>query len=190
VTGWWLASYLVLWGLLAATLVVLLVVLRQLGLIYLRSRSGGLHLDEGPELGAIVTPWDEIDERTGAQFRFPDSVASLSLLVFASPHCAICKDTLRGIRGATRGREVSVTVVSEGEPGENEELRALLDGGVRFVSSVRRQRMLGIETIPYGIVADDKGVVLAKHIVNNLEDLEDLLDRAASQPPSAVAAAV
>lgn len=37
---------------------------------------------------------------------------------------------------------------------------------------------MGVQTIPYGIVTSGKGVVLAKRIVNHVEDMEDLLEDA------------
>ena len=46
-SGWWVASYVVLWLLLGVILLVLLVVLRQLGLVYAQA-GGVIRLHEGP----------------------------------------------------------------------------------------------------------------------------------------------
>jgi methylamine dehydrogenase accessory protein MauD len=188
VSGWWLASYLVLWALLAGTIIVLLVVLRQLGLMYLRSGSG-LRLDEGPEIGSIVTPFDEIDELVDDRFRIPDPEAPVTLLLFASPHCAICKDVLQGLAAVVHHYDVSPVVVSEGTSEENTELRQMVGSKGRFVTSVGRQRKLGIETIPYGIAVRQDGLVLARRIVNHLDDVENLLEDAAGEPRPLAAAA-
>lgn len=96
-SGWWLVSYLVLWGLLALTVVLLLIVLRQLGLIYVRTKQGGLQLDEGPEIGQMIAPFGALDAQTGEEFLFPDGAARLNLLLFASPTCSLCKDALAGL---------------------------------------------------------------------------------------------
>lgn len=176
-TGWWLASYLVLWGLVLSALVVMLVVLRQLGLIYLRTRQGGLLLDEGPVIGAVITPFSEI-QMDGQPVSFPSTSRALTFLLFTSPHCAICKDVARGVAAARRHRDAAFFVLSEGDAIENAELRELVGGSGGFVASLHRQRLLGIQTIPYGIVTDRKGVVRAKGIVNSLDDLESILDRA------------
>ena len=187
-SGWWLASYLVLWALLAGTIIVLLVVLRQLGLMYLRSGSG-LHLDEGPPIGSIVTPFDEIDELVDDRFRIPDPEAPVTLLLFASPHCAICKDVLQGLAAVAHHYDVSPVVISEGTSEENAGLRQMVGSKGRFVTSVGRQRKLGIETIPYAVAVRRDGLVLARRIVNHLDDLENLLEDAAREPrPLAVAA--
>ena len=136
--------------------------------MYLR-RGSGLQLDEGPEPGTIVGPFDEIDELTDDRFRVPDPEAPLTLLLFASPHCAICKDVLQGLGAVVHHYDVSPVVVSEGTSEENDELRQMVGSKGRFVTSVGRQRALRIETLPYGVVVRRDGLVLARRIVNHLD---------------------
>lgn len=178
-SGWWLSSYLALWALVLATFVVLLIVLRQLGLIYLRGQAGAQPFEEGPAIDSSIGRFHEIDLETGEGFFFPDPDASLNLLVFASPSCAICKDMLPGLPNLVRRYDVNVLVVSEGDVDDNRALRGLVDGVVPFVISLVRQRTLKVVSIPYGIVANGEGVVLEKGVVNDVSALEALLDRAA-----------
>lgn len=173
-SGWWLASHLLLWALLIATLLVLLIVLRQLGLIYLRMRGGGLRLDEGPALG-VALQFDEIDIND-EQLRFPVARDALNLLLFTSPWCAICKEALRGLAPALSHHNVRAVVVDAGEAEEARVQRDLIDADVGFIASLKRQKKIGIETIPYAIVTNGEGVIIGKGIVNNLADLEDLLE--------------
>lgn len=179
-TDWWLVSYLALWALVAAMFVVLLVVLRQLGLIYLRTKGGGLSLDEGPALGSIMTPFHEMDDEQGVEFRFPSAETAISVLLFTSSECPICKEVLRGVSALVRHHDVSVVVLSDGTREQNRELRALVDGKAHFATNLRRQQALGVESIPYAIAVNETGVVLEKKLVNHLDDLEDLLERANS----------
>jgi methylamine dehydrogenase accessory protein MauD len=178
-SGWWVVSYLVLWSVVILTLVVLLIVLRQLGLIYLRSGTA-LQLDEGPELGAPFPMFEELDQRTGLPVRFPDRDAGISLLLFTTPQCGLCKEVLDATAVVSRHRELDTMVLSAGEADENDELLNLA-GEMSFVVSLRRQRELGVQTIPYGIVVGRDGVVLSKGTLNSLDDLEDALDRADAQ---------
>ena len=187
-SGWWLASYLVLWAVLVGVVLILLVVLRQLGLMYMRGGSG-LSLDEGPAVGSVVTQFDEIDELTDGRFRVPDPEAPVTLLLFASPHCVICKDVLQGLPAVVNHYDVSPVIVSEGTSEENEGLRRMVGSKGRFVTSVGRQRKLGIETIPYGVAVARNGLVLARRIVNHLDDIESLLEDAAGAPQPLAAAA-
>lgn len=177
-SGWWLASYVVLWVITATMFVVLLVVLRQLGLMYLRG-GGAPRLEEGPPIGAIIPPFEEMEDGTQTEIRFPDAVVDLNLLLFTSPHCRICEEVLRELGGVTRDFDARVLVVSEGDVEENGRLRQLLDGGARFVSNAERQRSLDVRTHPYGLVTDRSGTVLEKGVVNGSRDVQVLLEEAA-----------
>jgi methylamine dehydrogenase accessory protein MauD len=176
-SGWWLASYLALWILLFATLVVLLVVLRQLGLIYLRSHGGGgMSVDEGPPVGTLFR-FDELDIN-GQTIHFPDHQLALNLLLFTTPWCAICKDALRGLSTVLGDYEVNAVVVDAGEGAESAAVYELVEDEVGFVASLPLQRRIGVTTIPYAMVTDERGVILSKGGVNHVDDLEDLLARA------------
>ncbi len=177
-SGWWLASYVVLWVITATMFVVLLVVLRQLGLMYVRG-GGAPRLEEGPPIGAIIPPFEEIEDGTQAEIRFPDAVADLNLLLFTSPSCRICEEVLRELGGVTRDFDARVLVVSEGDVEENGRLRQLVDGSARFVSNAERQRSLDVRTHPYGLVTDRSGAVLEKGVVNGSRDVQVLLEEAA-----------
>ncbi len=177
-SGWWLVSYVILWVMSAATLVVLLVVLRQLGLIYLRGGAGAPRLEEGPPLGATIAPFEVADDASGVLVSFPDRRAGLNVLLFTSPQCRICEEVLRELPEATRDLEARVLVVSEGTPEENRELRRLAGTGARFATSPTRQRILRIRTFPYAVVAGPDGTVLDKGVVNSPRDVEALLQRA------------
>lgn len=180
-TGWWTVSYVTLWVVVIGLLGVTLVVLRQLGLVYLRVQgTSGFHLDEGPGVGEAVMPFSELDEQTGEPFMFP-TADSLNLLVLSSPHCSLCDEALRGLGPARHRRSVAVTVLSEGGTAENQHLRELVGPHGRFVTSLARQKALGVDSLPYAIVTDGEGSVLAKRVVNNVDDLEDLLETAESE---------
>jgi methylamine dehydrogenase accessory protein MauD len=181
VSGWWLASYVVLWVMVAATLVVLLVVLRQLGLLYLRVGGGAVRGEQGPPDGAILGAFEEVAGPDGGTVSFPDPAAALNLLVFATPHCRICKEALRGLPAATRGLDVFTLVVSEGTEEDNRPLRRLVDGAAAFTISAERQKVYGIETFPFAVVADGDGRVLDRGTVNGLDDLEEMLERASAR---------
>jgi methylamine dehydrogenase accessory protein MauD len=188
-TGWWLASYLALWAVVLGTVVLLLVVLRQLGLIYARTKgAGGVRLDDGPEVGAVISPFYEVDEVTGEGFTFPERGSDLSVVLTASAHCSLCKEALVGIPSLARAGDARFLILSDGEQAGNEALRDLVKGNARFVTSAKRQHALAVDTIPYGIVVNGSGIVLDKGVVNHLDDLEELLERAAVQPARAAVA--
>lgn len=175
-SGWWLASYVVLWVLTVTMFAVLLVVLRQLGLIYVRG-GGAPRVEQGPPVGSIVPEFDGIEDGTGLRYRFPDPERSLNLVLFASPSCRICADVVTGVPGIARDDDVKVFVISEGSVGSNEALRAAA-AGASFATDGTRQRILAVESHPFAIVADREGNVLDKGAVNGPGDLQVLLERA------------
>lgn len=179
-TGWWLASYIVLWVFLVLLVFVLLVVLRQLGLIYIQAQAGGIRLDEGPVLGSSIPVFEAVDEISGEAFVFPSGEAELSLLIFVSPNCSICEEAIRGVDLLAKDHGVGVLVVSnDGE--RSDQLRGLVEPPARFIASPQRHQLLAIQSTPQAIVVDGKGVVVEKTIVNRFEHVQELLDRSAAQ---------
>lgn len=184
-SGWWLASYLVLWAVTALSLVVLLVVLRQLGLIYagIHGAAGGRHvirLAEGPEIGTFIVQFDEIDEITGEPFHFPEPESDLNLLLFVSTDCSICEEALRDVSRFARAHEVEILVLSDGEGEAGDKHRQFIEAPVRFVRSAERLREMEIQSTPHAVVVNGKGVVLEKTIVNKLDHLEELVEHTAA----------
>lgn len=183
-SGWWLASYLVLWAITGLTFVVLLVVLRQLGLIYagIHGAPAGRHvirLAEGPEIGSSIVPFDEIDEVTGEPFHFPEPESDLNFLLFVSTDCSICEEALRDISSFARTHGVEILVLTDGEGEGGDRHRQLVEAPVRFVRSAEHLREMEIQSTPHAVVVDRKGVVLEKTIVNKLDHLEELVEQTA-----------
>ena len=181
-TGWWLASYLVLWGLLVLVCTLLLLVLRQVGLIYLRGGTGLVQLDDGPEVGTPVRPFQELDDRSGEPVQFPVPGVRRTLIAFVSGTCGVCKDAVTGIRSAMRaGHDFGVLFIADGSPEDHHELRQSARGLGPFVTSLRRQRQLGITNLPYALLVDEGGILLAKGVLNSVIDVDDLLAAADRQ---------
>jgi methylamine dehydrogenase accessory protein MauD len=166
----------VLWILTVSMFVVLLVVLRQLGLIYVRG-GGAPQVEQGPPVGATVPEFDGVADVTGAPFRFPDPQRSLNLVVFTSPSCRICADVIRGVPGIARDQDVRVLVISEASVEANESLRDEA-AGATFVTDGTRQKILAVGSHPFALVADGDGTILDKGAVNGPGDLQVLLERA------------
>ena len=63
VSGWWAASYIVLWGLVIALAVIVVALARQIGMLHLRLGPRGALVidDEGPPLGEVPEEFDLID---------------------------------------------------------------------------------------------------------------------------------
>lgn len=176
-SGWWLASYVVLWILTVAMFVVLLVVLRQLGLMYVRG-GGAPRVEEGPPVGATIPFFEGVADEMAVPFRFPDPIAQANLLLFTSPSCRICEEVVRGVPGVARDDRIRVLVVSEGDVTANARLRASVGDRAVFTTDATRQKTLAVDSHPLAVVTDRDGTVIDKGMVNGPGDLQTLLERA------------
>lgn len=179
-TGWWLISYLVLWTLVALLCLVALVVLRQLGLMYARDER--LSSLPGPRQGEAVGPLDMSDARSGEPVTFPHPAKPLSLMIFVSPECSLCKEALAGIDALNHDDDLWIVVVSTGDAGAIESLRALLGDQTALVVSEEMHRALEIPFVPWSLLVDRAGVVRQGRPINRPGDLQTMLDEFGEVP--------
>ncbi len=176
--GWWAASYVVLWFLVIMLSVVVVALARQIGTLHMRlGPRGALEVDnEGPPLGEAPESFDVV-----AVDGEPVTVGGpgeAQLLMFVSPGCNVCAEVLPSMPVVAEAGELVPYVVSEADEEEtrvryqDERLRAKIVPGKEIVSSYE------VPGTPYVVILDRLGVVRAKGIVNNLEQVEGLLDSA------------
>ena len=139
--AFWEASYAVLWLAVAALVVLVLSLYRQVGVLHLRlGPRGALEEEgEGPELGTAVD--------------HPAVPAGRAALVaFTSAGCPVCHQIVPGLRVLERDPALRV-VHAAYEDAEGPELHAAFD----------------VPGTPYAVYLDAAGVVRAKGTVNTLE---------------------
>lgn len=174
-SGWWLASYVVLWVLVVVLALAVLALARQVGVLHLRlGPRGALEIDdEGPPLGEAPEPIDARDP-AGRPVTI-GGPGSAQLLMFVSPGCPVCREVLPSLPAASRVGGMAPVVVSDGPahdvPGT---------AGIRapVVVSADVARAYGVPGTPYVVVLDGQGVVRAKGTVNNMEQMEGLVETA------------
>jgi methylamine dehydrogenase accessory protein MauD len=171
-SGWWLASYVALWVLVAALALLVLALARQIGTLHLRlAPRGALELDEeGP-------PLEEAPQRIDGRDADGRPVTiggpgEAQLLLFVSPACSTCRDVLPSLPVAARAGRMRPVAIADDDD---------LDGYPRAVPVVAGPdiaRAYDIPGTPYAVVLDRLGVVRAKGTVNTLEQLEGLVGTA------------
>jgi methylamine dehydrogenase accessory protein MauD len=177
-SGWWLASYVVVWVLVAILSVVVVALARQVGTLHLRlGPRGALELDdEGPSLGDAPEAVSAMDlEGRDVVVGGPGEP---QLLLFVSPGCPVCRDVLPSLPAAARAGHLTPYVVSDA--GSEETARSYRHDrvGAPVVPAPEVARGYAVPGTPYGVVLDVMGVVRAKGTVNTLEQLEGLVDTA------------
>jgi methylamine dehydrogenase accessory protein MauD len=173
-SGWWLASYVVLWVLVVALALLTLALARQIGTLHLRlGPRGALELDqEGPPLDEAPEPVDARD-LDGRPLNI-GGPGEPQLLLFVSPGCPVCREVLPSLPVAARVGGMRPVVVSDSEdprdadPGTN----------APVILGPTVARAYGVPGTPYAVALDRLGVVRAKGTINNLEQLEGLVDTA------------
>jgi methylamine dehydrogenase accessory protein MauD len=169
-TGWWLASYVVLWGLVLTLGVLVVALAREVGALHLRlGPRGALEIDtEGPELWSKAPPiTGRGDDGTTIAIGGP---GRLRLLLFASPNCPMCEDVVPAV-GLIR-RDVDGVVVLD-EEGAHQAMTS-----VRAVLAPQAFLLYAVPGVPYAVVLDEEGTVAAKGTVNDPTQLEGLVSTA------------
>lgn len=145
--GVWLASYVVLWVLVALLAFAVVVLLRQIGILHARLAPMGTHFaGEGLDVG-VVAP--------NLGFDYGRSV--LTLIAFTSPSCQICaalKPSLVALR--RQYPEVVLELVDASES------PATFDA-------------FKVRSTPYVMTIDRQGHVVGRGVANTLEQIEQLV---------------
>ena len=188
-TGWWTASYIVLWILVIVLGVLLLSLARQVGTLHLRlGPRGALELDEeGPSLGEAVPPVIGTDGNGN-----PVAIGgpgSPQFLLFVSPGCPICRDVAPSLPVVARVGSLAAHVISDSEEPEAAHVYASLGRGLSVVVGPEIAKSYRVPGTPYAVILDGLGVVRAKGTVNNLEQMEGLVDTAHARLHDALPAA-
>lgn len=176
-SGWWLVSYVVLWGLVVILVALVVALARQVGVLHLRlGPRGALEADdEGPPLGQ-APPASTVPGVDGTSVTV-GGPGEPQLVLFVSPACPICREVLPGLRPAARMGGLSPRVVIDTEVADPAS-SAGGDVGAPVVVAPEVASAYQVPGTPYLVALDHLGVVRAKGTVNNLEQMEGLVDTA------------
>ena len=176
--GWWAASYVVLWALVVMLCVIVVALARQIGTLHLRlGPSGGLEVDEeGPPLGTTT----KAVNRTDIDGR-PVTIGGAGesqLLLFVSPGCQVCEQVLPSLPPVARAARMTPYVVADADPSETKFHFRARSAGTTVIADREVAKDYDVPGTPFVVMLDDQGIVRAKGLVNNLEQMEGLADTA------------
>lgn len=174
-------SNILLWLTVIGSVVVLLGVTRQVGILHERSAPlGAMITDHGPDIGDS-SPTFEVVDYFGKALRIgsPDPKGRETLLMFTAPTCPICDKLLPIIKSVASAEKVNVLLISDGQPEDHARFLKSHDlGGVPYIVSPEVGMRFQVGKIPYGVVLDAHGKIRAKGLTNTREHLESLLEGA------------
>lgn len=176
-----------LWVLVLILIAAVFALARQIGVLLERVQPvGAMISDSGPDIGARV-PDMILPNLNGEALQLADPGARARLVFFLSTTCPICKALIPSLRDAARaeGDWLDVILASDGKPGPHEDMirREKLQDFPYTLSS-QLGMTFKVAKLPFAILIDGKGVIKAKGLVNNREQLESLFHAAELDRPS------
>lgn len=177
-SGWWAASYVALWILVAVLCFLVVALARQIGTLHLRlGPRGALEMDdEGPPLEEAPPPVDVM--ALNDQALSVGGPGRAQLLLFVSPGCHLCEAVLPSLRAVSEVGEMMPLVITDADPQETRSSFGDRRLGAPVIPSQKLAQAYRVPGTPYAVILDDMGVVRAKGAVNNLEQMEGLVDTA------------
>jgi methylamine dehydrogenase accessory protein MauD len=174
-------SQVILWVMVIALSLVVLALARQVGVLHARiGPTGALMLAKGLKVGEAA-PLFEVSDADGRAHTIgaPGDERKSTLLMFVSPTCPICKTLLPVLKSSRRDERnwLEIILASDGEGASHAEFRRA--HGLEpfpYVISSALGMAYQINRLPYAVLLDDRGVVLARGIVNSREHLESLFE--------------
>jgi len=168
-----------LWVLMLGVIVALWALARQVGILYERvAPMGALITDAGPKLGD-ASPQFDLPSLGGATIAIGGERPKSQLIFFLSPTCPVCKKLLPILRSASQAEKnwLDVVVASDGD--STQHLAFYRDAKLEqfpYVLSADLGMTYRVSRLPYAVLLDEHGVIRAKGLINNREQLESLFN--------------
>jgi methylamine dehydrogenase accessory protein MauD len=179
------SNIIALWSIVGIEFVVIVLLVRQIGLISLRlppARSP-LPAQQGLELGTEAPEFTALELKTGRTLSMSEFLGNKLLLFFISPTCGPCHRLLPQLAEFWRGVDhdgIEVILISSGEASTNEELlhqfkipfRILLQSETERADEL--YRVSGIT--PFVFAVDSERRIRFKGLVQSAGELDQLVE--------------
>lgn len=176
-----LMSHLVLWALVIALSLVVFALARQIGVLHDRiAPTGALMLAKGLTVGeaapiVAVRDMDGQSRQVGA----PREDGRSTLVMFVSPTCPVCKTLLPVLKSSAKSEHswLDILLASDGEGTAHAEFRQKHGlAPLPYILSPPLGIAYQINRLPYAVLLDEQGTVLARGLINSREHLESLFE--------------
>ncbi|MDQ2805338.1 MAG: redoxin domain-containing protein [Chloroflexota bacterium] len=170
--GIWLVSFIILWIIVLVEGVLIVLLYRQLGILYLGSASGVSR--DGLAVGNPA-PDFQLTDTNGTVQSLTAYRGRPVLLLFGSAHCDPCRRLLPGLEefAAGPGREFSVLWLNQASAQETLQFQS--DTGATIPMLSYRDGVndaYKVRVTPFLFMIDPLGVIRAKGLVNTKQQLE------------------
>jgi methylamine dehydrogenase accessory protein MauD len=181
--GFWLVSHIALWIVVLIQGIVLIALLRQIGLLHLRLQPiGARTTNVGPEIGETL-PRTQVEDFFGRAIEIAEP-GRPQLLLFIAPDCDVCGDLMLAMKAIARqeANRLGFVVLTSSEDKDLNTSYVNRHGlhNIPFVASSAVGGRFGVLGFPYAVLADERGIVRSKGIVNHIEHVESLIESLAA----------
>ena len=171
-------SNVLLWITNIALILTVLALARQIGVLNERlSPVGALTMDHGPKVGEAA-PVFNLSTLGGGDIVVGAATGRSQLVFFLSPTCPVCKKLLPVLRSLSQHERATTDVVLASDGGFDEHSRFYQREKLApfpYVLSADLGMAFRISKLPYAVVIGPTGLISAKGLVNNREQIESLL---------------
>jgi len=181
-SGLWLISYVALWILVVLLTVIVLGLVRQLGVIYVRlgPEENLLSTREGLDTGTMAPDFRTADVMHDREIKLADLKGRSSIFVFISPDCQPCRELMPHLASFHKSRngKVNLVLFSQSDRQASLELAKVHKLSIPVISDPEGGflKIYQVRATPFAYRLDADSVVQRRGIVNNLEALEELLN--------------
>lgn len=176
-----IVSVILLWVLSLALFVGLVALSRQVGILHQRiAPAGALALSGGVTPGDIV-PDLQLETITQKQFKLLDQSRKKrsTLITFVSPECSVCEHLMPSLKAIRRQEEAWLTVMlaSDGDAPQHQDY--IIEKGLSdWPYTLSRELGMTFEVgkLPYSVLIDEDGKLVAKGLTNTREHVESLFE--------------
>jgi methylamine dehydrogenase accessory protein MauD len=173
-----LISNALLWITQIGLLLTVVALARQIGVIHERlTPVGALTMDHGPKVGEPA-PVFTLPKLGGGGIRLGGGTGRSQLLFFLSPTCPVCKQLLPVLRSLSEHERPGLDVVLASDGALEEHQRFYVREKLApfpYVLSTDLGMTFRVSKLPYAVVIGPRGLISAKGLVNNREQIESLL---------------
>jgi methylamine dehydrogenase accessory protein MauD len=175
----WVIAVVVLWGVVIVQGIVVFALARQVGVLFERvAPMGALITDGGPKIGD-ASPRFDLVTLAGEAISVGVARGRSMLVFFLSPTCPVCKKLLPVLKSAAAAEKawLDVVLASDGDRPKHEvfvKQQAL--AAFPYVLSTDLGMGYRVNRLPFAVLIDGEGIVRAKGLVNNREQLESLFN--------------
>jgi methylamine dehydrogenase accessory protein MauD len=176
-----IVSNVLLWLTVIGLALTVLALTRQIGLLHERiSPVGALSPETKLQVGSpapVLSLFDLHDRRV--EIGGVSTDGSRTLLFFLSPTCPVCETLLPTVERVARTEVPRVRVVLASDGPLEEHRRFVAERGLShlpYVVSGPLGMTYGVAKLPYAVLIDEQGIIVAQGLVNTREHLESLFE--------------